>query len=62
MNYLQVLKKVAFKYNSTPEEVENEIIKALEFAGLDIPPQLFIALCVNKINNQDCDQLLKNPL
>ncbi len=55
MNYLQVLTKVALKYNSTPEEVENEIIKALEFAGLDIPPQLFIALCVNKINNQDCD-------
>ncbi|MBO5494797.1 MAG: hypothetical protein J5964_03655 [Eubacterium sp.] len=55
MDYLQVLTKVALKYNSTPEEVEKEIIKALEFAGLDIPPQLFIALCVNKINNQDID-------
>ena len=49
MNYKRMLQLVAKEYNTTPDEVEAEIKQAIKAAGLDMSPQLFIALCVAKV-------------
>lgn len=49
MNYKLMLQMVAKEYHTTPAEVEAEIKEAIKAAGLDMSPQLFIALCVAKI-------------
>ena len=48
MNYKRMLQLVAKEYHTTPEEVEAEIKEAIQAAGLDMSPQLFISLCVAK--------------
>lgn len=35
--------------NTTPKEVENEMQKALQAAGFDIEPSVFIALAATKV-------------
>ena len=49
MDYKKILRSVADEYNTTPEEVEKEIKDAIKSAGLNITPQLFIALVTAKI-------------
>lgn len=49
MNYKIMLQLVAKEYNTTPKEVEDGIKEAIKAAGLDMSPQLFIALCVAKV-------------
>ena len=49
MNYNTLIKTVAKEYNTTPQEVEAEMEKAIKEAGYDIPVQLFIALVINQI-------------
>ena len=49
MNYKRMLQLVAKEYHTTPEEVEAEIKEAIQAAGLDMSPQLFISLCVAKV-------------
>ena len=49
MNYKMMLQVAANEYNTTPDEVEAEIKEAIKAAGLDMSPQLFIALCVAKV-------------
>ncbi len=49
MNYKRMLQTVAKEYNTTPQEVEDGIKEAIKSAGLDMSPQLFIALCVAKV-------------
>ena len=49
MNYKRMLQLVAKEYHTTPEEVEAEIKEAIKAAGLDMSPQMFIALCVAKV-------------
>ena len=49
MNYKMMLQTVAKEYNTTPEEVEAGIKEAIKSAGLDMSPQMFIALCVAKV-------------
>jgi len=49
MNYKMMLQLVAKEYNTTPEEVEEGIKEAIKAAGLDMSPQMFIALCVAKV-------------
>ncbi len=49
MEYKKMLKQVAKKYNTTPEEVEEEMKKAITASGFDMSPQLFISLCTAKV-------------
>ena len=49
MNYKRMLQLVAKEYHTTPDEVEAEIKEAIKAAGLDMSPQMFIALCVAKV-------------
>jgi hypothetical protein len=49
MNYKKLLQVIAEENKTTPEDVEKEIKEAIKAANLDIPPQLFIAMCVAKI-------------
>ena len=49
MNYEQLLRVIAKKYNTTPDEVEKEIKAAIKATGLDVTPQLFIAICATKV-------------
>lgn len=48
MRYQRLLKQVAQENNITPEKVENEMRKALQIAGYDIEPAIFIALAASK--------------
>ena len=50
-NYERIILRVADEYKTTPEEVENEMNKALIAAGLNITPELFIAICSSKTKN-----------
>ena len=52
MNYKMMLQTVAKEYNTTPEEVEDGIREAISAAGLDMSPQLFIALCAAKVKGE----------
>lgn len=44
MRYQRLLEHVAKENNTTPKKVENEMRKALQTAGYDIEPEIFIAL------------------
>lgn len=48
MRYQRLLEQVAKDNNTTPKEVENEMRKALQIAGYDIEPEIFIALAASK--------------
>ncbi len=48
MRYQKLLEKVAKENNTPPEKVENEMRKALQIAGYDIEPEIFIALAASK--------------
>ncbi len=48
MDYNTLLETVAKEYKTTPQEVEKEMKNAINAAGYDLPPQLFIALCTAK--------------
>lgn len=48
MNYQKLLEQIAKKYNTTSNEVEREMRKALEKAGYNIEPALFITLVTKK--------------
>lgn len=49
MQYQRLLEQVAKENNTTPKEVENEMRKAVQAAGLDIDPSVFIALVTTKV-------------
>lgn len=49
MRYQRLLEQVAKENNTTPKEVENEMRKAIQEAGLDIEPSVFIALVTTKV-------------
>lgn len=49
LDYKKILQTVATEYKTTPAEVEKEINEAIKAAGLNITPQLFIAICVAKV-------------
>ena len=49
MKYKKMLREVAKEYDTTPEEVDSEIREAIKAAGLNMPPQLFIAMCAAKV-------------
>lgn len=49
MRYQRLLEQVAKENNTTPEKVENEMQKALQIAGYDIEPEIFIALAASKV-------------
>ena len=49
MKYEKMLREVAKEYDTTPEEVDSEIREAIKAAGLNMPPQLFIAMCAAKV-------------
>lgn len=49
MRYQELLEQVAKENNSTPEKVEIEMRKALQLAGYDIEPAIFIALAASKV-------------
>lgn len=49
MRYQRLLEQVAKENNTSPKEVENEMRKALQEAGLEIEPSVFIALVTTKV-------------
>ena len=49
MQYQRLLEQVAQENNTTPEKVENELRKALQIAGYDIEPAIFIALAASRV-------------
>lgn len=49
MDFQELLKLTAEEYGTTPSEVEKEMKKAIKAAGLDLSPQIFISLCIDRI-------------
>ena len=49
MSYQKLLEQVAREHNTTPEEVDSEMRTALQTAGYDIEPAMFIALATAKV-------------
>lgn len=48
MSYQKLLKHVAREHNTTPQAVDSEMRTALQMAGHDIEPAMFIALATAK--------------
>lgn len=48
MSYQKLLEQVAREHNTTPKEVDDEMRTALQMAGYDIEPSMFIALATAK--------------
>ena len=48
MSYQKLLEQVARENNTTPQEVDSEMRTALQMAGYDIEPAMFIALATTK--------------
>ena len=48
MNYQKLLEQLAREHNTTPDEIEREMSKALQAAGYNIKPAMFIALAATK--------------
>ena len=49
MSYQKLLEQVAREHNTTPQEVDSEMRTALQMAGYDIEPAMFIALATAKV-------------
>ena len=49
MDFKELLKLTAEEYKTTPSEVEKEMKKAIKATGLDLSPEMFISLCINRI-------------
>lgn len=49
MNYQSILKLLATEHNCTTKEIEEEMCKALQFAGYNIEPEAFIAIAAQDI-------------
>ena len=49
MDFNELLKLTAEEYGTTPSEVEKEMKMAIRAAGLNISPQMFISLCIDRI-------------
>lgn len=52
MDYITMLQQVAKAHQTTPQAAEAEMRRALQASGLDISPQLFLALTCAKIKNK----------
>lgn len=52
MNYIKITEQIARENNTTAQEVENEMKKALEAAGISIDPEVFISLIAADIKKQ----------
>lgn len=52
MNYNKMLMVIALENNTTPQEVDREIRYAIQAAGYDIPPEVFISLLKAKAENE----------
>lgn len=48
MSYQKLLEQVAREHNTTPQEVDSEMRTALQMAGYDTEPAMFIALATAK--------------
>ncbi|MGN0569922.1 MAG: hypothetical protein ACI4N4_05385 [Candidatus Fimenecus sp.] len=48
MNYQKILEQLAREHNTTPDEIEREMRKALHASGYEIEPAMFIALAATK--------------
>ena len=49
MDFNELLKLTAEEYGTTPSEVEKEMKKAIKATGLDLSPEMFISLCIDRI-------------
>lgn len=49
MSYQRILERVAAMNNTTPDEVDKEMRKAISEAGYDIEPAAFISLVSSKV-------------
>ena len=48
MSYQKLLEQVAREHNTTPQEIDSEMRTALQMAGYDVEPAMFIALATTK--------------
>ena len=48
MTYKDILESAAREFNTTPDEIEKEMSAAVKSAGLNISPELFIALAAQE--------------
>lgn len=49
MNYIKIVEQIATDNNTTPEEVDMEIRKALDAAKISVEPDLFISMVASKL-------------
>lgn len=58
MNYINITEQIAAENDTTAQEVENEMKKALEEAGIDLDPELFISLICHSVRRNITDAVL----
>lgn len=52
MNYKNLIKQIAEIHNTTPNEVDTQIRKAIRDAGYDLEPKEFILMIMQKVKKQ----------
>ncbi len=56
MTYKDLLESAAREFNTTPDEIEKEMSAAVKSAGLNISPELFIALAAQETKKRIKDK------
>ena len=52
MRYQWIIETIAKEYNTTPEEVDAEMRKAVLEAGYLMSPRAFLAMCCDKLHSE----------
>lgn len=52
MNYKKLIKQIAAIHNTTPNEVDAQIRKAISKAGYDLEPKEFILMIMQRVKKQ----------
>ena len=55
MRYQRIIETIAKQYNTTPEEVDEEMRKAVLEAGFLMSPRAFLAMCCDKLHLESDD-------
>lgn len=52
MNYKNLIKQIAEIHNTTPNEVDTQIRKAIRLSGYDMKPEVFISMLMQKVKQE----------
>lgn len=52
MSYKNLIKQIAAIHNTTPNEVDTQIRKAISKAGYDLEPKEFILMIMQRVKKQ----------